>query len=74
MFSVAVVDMVGIRASKGVFFGVLRCNGLRVFYPIRFEIRIKESDMRASRRVLKFGMRKEADEREVFTGRIVGRF
>ena len=57
-----------------MFFGVLRCNGLRVLHSIRFEIRIKEFDMRASRRVLKFGMRKEVDEREVFTGRIVGRF
>lgn len=29
--------------------------------------------MRASRRVLKPGMRKEADEREAFTGRTAGR-
>ncbi|RLM52637.1 hypothetical protein C2845_PMPSC055533 [Panicum miliaceum] len=35
--------------------------------------RTKESDMRASRRVLKPGMRKEADEREALTGRTAGR-
>lgn len=42
-------------------------------HPTRLVTRTKESDMRASRRVLKPGMRKEADEREALTGRTAGR-
>ncbi|GLS16980.1 hypothetical protein GCM10007897_44590 [Sphingobium jiangsuense] len=60
------------RAS-GAPLGALRCNGLRAPHPTRLETRTKESDMRASRRVLKPGMRKEADEREALTGRTAGR-
>ena len=45
----------------------------QVSHPTRLETRTKESDMRASRRVLKPGMRKEADEREALTGRTAGR-
>lgn len=44
-----------------------------VTYPTRLETRTKESDMRASRRVQKPEMRKEADEREALTGRTAGR-
>src|ERR1041385_1447556 len=68
-----VVGTAGTRAPKGVSLGALRCNGLRVPHPTRLETRTKESDMRASRRVLKPGMRKEADEREAFTVRTAGR-
>ncbi len=70
---VAVVGTAGTRAPKGVSLGALRCNGLWAPHPTRLETRTKESDMRASRRVLKPGMRKEADEREALTGRTAGR-
>jgi hypothetical protein len=69
----AVVGTAGIRAPQGAPLGALRCNGLRAPHPTRLETRTKESDMRASRRVLKPGMRKEADEREALTGRTAGR-
>ncbi|XBJ15222.1 hypothetical protein VPH35_007161 [Triticum aestivum] len=42
-------------------------------HPTRLETRTKESDMRASRRVLKHGMRKEADEWEALTSRTASR-
>lgn len=70
---VAVVGTAGTRAPKGVSLGTLRCNGLWAPHPTRLETRTKESDMRASRRVLKPGMRKEADEREALMGRTAGR-
>ena len=70
---VAVVSAAGYRAPYGVSLGTLRCNGLRAPHPTRLETRTKESDMRASRRVVKPEMRKEADEREALTGCTAGR-
>ena len=60
----AVVGTAGNCAPQGTSLGTLRCNSLRVLHPTRLETRNKESDMRASLRVLKPGKRKEADERE----------
>jgi hypothetical protein len=65
--SSAVVSTAGSRAPKGVSLGMLRCNGLRAPHPTRLETRTMESDVHANRRVLKPGMRKEADEREALT-------
>ena len=45
---------------------------MRAPYPTRLETRTKESDMRASRQVLKPGMHKEADEQEALKGRTTG--
>jgi hypothetical protein len=48
-------------------------HGLRAPHLTHLETRTKESDMHVSRRVLKPGMRKEANEREALTGRTAGR-
>src|SRR6185312_10401607 len=68
-----VVGTAGSCAPQGASLGTLRYNGLRAPHPTRLETRTKESDMRASGRVLKPGKRKEADEREALTGRTAGR-
>ena len=65
----AVVGTAGSCAPQGASLGALRCNGLRAPHLTRLETQTNESDMHASRRVLKPGMRKEADEREALTGR-----
>ena len=44
-----------------------------IYWKYNINLRTKESDMRASRRVQKPEMRKEADEREALTGRTAGR-
>ena len=69
----AVVNVARHHAPRGASLGMLRRDGLWAPHPTRLETRTKESDMRASRRVLKPGMRKEANEREALTGRTAGR-
>jgi hypothetical protein len=57
---------------QGMSFGTLCCNSLRAPHLICLEMRTKQSDMRASRRVLKPRMHKEADEGEFLTGCTAG--
>jgi hypothetical protein len=66
----AVVGTTGFRVPQGASHGTLRCNDLWTPHPTLPETRTKESDMRASRRVLKPRMRKEVDEREALRGPI----
>jgi hypothetical protein len=40
----------------------MRCNSLRTPHPTHLETQTKESDMRATRRVIKPRMHKEVDE------------
>ena len=69
----AVIGTASSRAPQGVSFGMLCYNSLRAPHLTRLETQTNESDMHASRRVLKPGMRKEANEREALTGRTAGR-
>ena len=69
----AAAGLAGYRALEGVSLEALRYNGLWAPHLTRLETRTKDSDMRASRRVLKPGMHKEADEREALMGRTAGR-
>ena len=68
----AVVGTAGSCMPQGASLKTLRYNSLRAPHPTHLETRTKESDMRASRQVLKHGMRKEADEREALTGYTTG--
>jgi hypothetical protein len=69
----ATAGATGYCVLQGVSFGTLCCNSLWAPHPTRLETWTKESDMRASRRALKPGMHKEADEWEFLTGRTAGR-
>jgi hypothetical protein len=50
----------------------LGCKSMWAPHLTRLETQTKESDMHASRRVLKPGMHKEDDEREFLTARTAG--
>jgi hypothetical protein len=60
-------------ALQGMSFGTLRCSSLRAHQMTHLETRTKESDMCASRWVLKPGKHKEADEWEFIMGHTAGR-
>jgi hypothetical protein len=69
----ATAGATGYCALQGVSFGTLQCKSMWAPHLTRLETQTKESDMHASRRVLKPGMHKEDDEREFLTARTAGR-
>jgi hypothetical protein len=63
----ATAGATGYYALQVMSLGTLQYNSLQAPHPTHLEIRIKEPDMIASKRVLKPMMHKEADEREFLT-------